>query len=271
MSLASDQASSFDSNGVRIRYVTRGKGEPVILLHGFTFGMQAHWIASGWLEALSHDYRVIALDLRGHGQSGKPHDPQSYGVEMVNDVLRLMDHLKLAHAHVVGYSLGGILALKLTEVAPARLFSVVVGGAGAVRDGDAQHQAFRQAADMFDSVGPGQLISDRFWPDKSRRPPLEIQQVVDSNDAAALAAVARGMLTIKTTEDALRSNRVPILAVFGEHDPIKATGAAMEGVARNFRMLTLPGLDHNSLAPSEEFKRAIREFISQRGGTVRSE
>ena len=57
------------------------------------------------IDALKKDYKVIALDLRGCGGSGKPHDPKAYGIEMVNDVVRLLDHLKIDKAHIVGYSM----------------------------------------------------------------------------------------------------------------------------------------------------------------------
>ena len=60
------------------------------------------------MEALgTAGYRVIALDCRGHGQSGKPQDPGQYGLEMVRDVVRLLDHLNVERAHVVGYAMGG--------------------------------------------------------------------------------------------------------------------------------------------------------------------
>src|SRR5437899_11802964 len=104
----------FDSNGVKIRYIVEGKGEPVVLIHGFTADIDKNW-RTGFavgpyqngpriIEALSKNYRVIALDNRGHGKSDKPHDVKQYGVEMAEDVLRLLDHLKIKQAHVVGYS-----------------------------------------------------------------------------------------------------------------------------------------------------------------------
>lgn len=86
--------------------------------------------------------------------------------------------------------------------------------------------------------------------------------MVDRNDPAALAALSRGMLHVSVTEDALRSARVPILAVFGENDPIQASGAAMQGVAKNFSMRVVPGLDHHTLAGSAEFRSALRRFLS---------
>ena len=256
-----EHAGYFNSGGVKIRYVMRGQGEPVIMLHGFIFSAKSNWIEGGVFEALSQDYRVVALDLRGHGESGKPHDAGSYGLKMINDVLRLMDHLKIERAHMIGYSLGGILALKLIEVAPERLLSLVLGGAGWVRDGD---QRWRALAEMLASVKPGESLSSHFWPNERERPPREVRQIVDSNDPVALAALSRGMPNVTVTEGVLRSNRVPILGVFGEHDPRQVEGASMKGVAGNFAMRVIPGLDHNTLAGSEEFKSAIREFISKR-------
>ena len=185
-----DQAGYVDSGGVKIRYVMRGQGEPVILLHGFIFSAKSNWIDGGVFEALSQDYRVVALDLRGHGESGKPHDARSYGLEMINDVLRLMDHLKIERAHLIGYSLGGILALKLIEVAPERLLSLVLGGAGWVREGDHRWTAL---AEMLEKIKPGESMSPHFWPKESERPPREVQQIVDNNDPVALAALSRGM------------------------------------------------------------------------------
>src|SRR6266542_760882 len=93
--------ASFDSNGVQIRYVDKGRGAPVVLLHGFTGSYARHWEAPGVIAALqAAGYRVIAMDCRGHGQSGKPTEPSQYGLEMVQDVLRLLDHLHVERAHV---------------------------------------------------------------------------------------------------------------------------------------------------------------------------
>jgi len=83
--------TTFDSNGVPIHYVASGSGEPVVLIHGFSADL------SMWDSVrvrLASDHRVIAMDCRGHGRSGKPHEPGAYGIEMVNDVTRLLDHLE---------------------------------------------------------------------------------------------------------------------------------------------------------------------------------
>src|SRR5262245_42949024 len=103
----------FNSSGVQIRYVDQGSGEPVLLIHGYTLSIETNWIEPRIFQSLAKDHRVIAFDLRGHGKSGKPYDPTSYGREMEQDAIRLLDHLGIRRAHVVGYSLGAIITAKL--------------------------------------------------------------------------------------------------------------------------------------------------------------
>src|SRR5260370_26191796 len=120
----------FDSRGVKIHYTIHGKGEPVLLIHGFTVTYAIQWVYPGIASALTKNYQVIGFDCRGHGQSGKPHDAKMYGTEMVEDAVRLLDHLKIKKAHLVGYSMGGFIALKLAATHPDRVLSVTTGGAG---------------------------------------------------------------------------------------------------------------------------------------------
>ena len=84
----------FDSAGVKIHYTMEGKGEPVLLIHGFSQSIQM-WTSTGIIKELSDNFQVIALDNRGHGQSGKPHDTNSYGKNLIDDSIRLLDHLKI--------------------------------------------------------------------------------------------------------------------------------------------------------------------------------
>ena len=121
----SAQDQFFDSNGVRIRYVDQGAGQPAVLLHGFGGSLESGWVETGVLPNLARDYPVIALDYRGHGQSDKPHDPKSYGRHMGQDVVRLLDNLNIARAHIVGHSLGAGITATLLErrfvLAPGRV------------------------------------------------------------------------------------------------------------------------------------------------------
>ncbi len=125
---------SFDSSGVRIRYVDKGTGHPIVLLHGKGNNLDAAWIRTGVLANLAKDHRVIAMDLRGHGKSGKPHDPEAYGEEMGRDVVRLLDHLQIRRAHILGYSMGGGVNAKLLTTHPDRYFTAILGGSSGRRN-----------------------------------------------------------------------------------------------------------------------------------------
>lgn len=100
---------SFDSGGVPISYIDRGGGQPVLLLHGFTRSFK-DWEAGLIPQLLADGFRVIAYDSRGHGASGKPDAPEQYGQEDVNDAIRLLDHLGIDNAHIVGYSRAASIA-----------------------------------------------------------------------------------------------------------------------------------------------------------------
>jgi poly(3-hydroxyalkanoate) synthetase len=101
---------TFDSNGVKINYSVKGKGEPVILIHGWLSSGWINWDLPGTTSLLAKDHRVIWLDMPAHGRSDKPTKDEAYGPELVEHVIRLMDHLKIKKAHIVGYSMGGIMA-----------------------------------------------------------------------------------------------------------------------------------------------------------------
>jgi pimeloyl-ACP methyl ester carboxylesterase len=117
----------FNSNGVDIRYVEGAPGaDPVILLHDRGSSIEEQWIDTKVLPTLEHPeiFRVIALDLRGHGKSGKA----KLDVEAARDVVRLMDHLKIPRAHIVGYGLGANIAAYLAVAHPDRLITMVLAG-----------------------------------------------------------------------------------------------------------------------------------------------
>jgi pimeloyl-ACP methyl ester carboxylesterase len=116
----------FDSAGVRIHYTVEGNGEAVVLIHGMAFDLAMNWEAPGIVKGLADRYRVVALDVRGHGRSGKPHEPKMYGHHLVADVIRLLDHLKIEKAHIVGCSMGGRIAGALLTEHPERVRTVLL-------------------------------------------------------------------------------------------------------------------------------------------------
>ena len=100
--------NSFSSNGIEIAYIDEGAGAPVLLIHGFASNVVTNWVDPGWVRTLVRaGYRVVAFDNRGHGRSEKLYDEAVYGAElMAEDARRLLDHLDIARADVMGYSMG---------------------------------------------------------------------------------------------------------------------------------------------------------------------
>jgi pimeloyl-ACP methyl ester carboxylesterase len=118
-----------NSQDVRIHYQVESAGPPLVLLHGFSDSLES-WYEQGYVEALKPDYQVILLDARGHGASGKPHDPGAYDMSRhVADILAVLDALQVPTAHFWGYSMGGQVGFGLAQHAPKRFASLIIGGA----------------------------------------------------------------------------------------------------------------------------------------------
>src|SRR6187399_2584434 len=128
--LVAAQDHYFDAGGVKIRYIDRGKGAPIVLLHGGTSSLDS-WVTWGVVANLEKDFRVIAFDARGHGKSDKPREATAYGRQQALDVPRLLDHLNIKQAHIVGFSLGSSTVAQLLTLHPERFLTATqVAGAG---------------------------------------------------------------------------------------------------------------------------------------------
>jgi pimeloyl-ACP methyl ester carboxylesterase len=260
----------FDADGVKIRYTDQGQGEPVVLVHGFGVNLEMQWGGDlpGIIKALSKDHRVIALDVRGHGKSGKPHDPRKYGAEMAEDVVRLLDHLKLKKAHVVGYSMGAMITARLLVAHPDRLLTATLGGAGPARQGDPERARFvERIADSLEQgkeIGP--LIEALTPAGKPKPSPEQIESInkffTERNDTKALAAVARGWKGLEVSDKELQANRVPVLALIGKDDPLKKGVDEVQGRLARLKVVVVPG-DHITAFAQPEFLRALRAFLDE--------
>jgi pimeloyl-ACP methyl ester carboxylesterase len=254
----------FDSDGVKIHYVVEGQGEPVLLIHGFAANANMNWIVPGVLPALAKEFRVIAIDNRGHGKSDKPHDPKQYGQHMVDDSLRLLDYLKIDRAHVVGYSMGGGILLKLLTTHPERLRSAVICASGwsPPSSDDRRLDDFAQAIEQ----GKGfRLLLDRLTPPDQPRPTEEqvkfFEGLVAGNDLKALAAVIRGMKGAAVPEEKLKEVRTPTLAVVGALDTAKKGAETLKEHVPGIKLVIIDGANHFNAALRPELRNAIRDFI----------
>jgi pimeloyl-ACP methyl ester carboxylesterase len=258
---------SFDSGGTQIHYVVQGKedGEPVLLIHGFTLNGEAQW--GPVLKALVKDYKVIAMDCRGHGGSEKPHDPAKYGLEMARDAVRLLDHLKIDKAHVVGYSMGANITLQVAARYPERVRTATLGGAGLPQPG--REKMMESLADSLEQGKGLKPLILALTPKDQPRPTEEQIKAIDAlllarNDPKALAAVLRGNVNDKDlalSEDKVKGIKVPMLALIGADDPLRAGVDELKKQLPAVKAVVIEKANHMTAFRREEFVRGLKEFL----------
>ncbi len=244
---------TFSSDGVDIAYIDEGSGEPVLLIHGFASNVATNWIDTGWVETLTRaGFRVIGYDNRGHGQSAKLYELEAYGAPlMAEDARRLLDHLGIERAHVLGYSMGARIAAFLAIAHPARVASLIFGGLGLnmVRGiagtGPVAHAL---EADSIDEVTNPTARTFRAFAEQTK------------SDLKALAACIRSSRA-PITAQALGQLRCPVLVVVGERDVIGGSPAGLAELIPGARAVQLPGRDHMKAVGDKGFKQAVLEFL----------
>ncbi len=257
----------FDSAGVKIRYVVEGEGEPVVLLHGYTNSIESGWVTRGVLPELAKNFRVIALDARGHGKSGKPHDRKDYGPEMGRDIIRLLDHLGIQRAHIVGYSMGAHIVAQLATTTPERFLTMTLGGAAGRRgwSADDQRRVDIESKEMDEGMLRSQIL--RLWPKDQPAPSdEEVRRRSEINlkgqDPRALAAVRRSNADQVVTDAQLAAIRLPILGIVGTADPYIKDFRELAALMPQLRVVTIEGASHGSAPGRPEFVRALIEFLA---------
>jgi len=242
-----------------VHYVSFGRGHPIVLVHGWGTDGRGNWIDTGWVTALEPYRRVIVMDCRGHGRSGKPLTQRSYGYRaMSEDVLWVMDDLGVDSADLFGYSMGAFMAIALLGHQPDRFTSVVMGGIGDETDESAA--ACRVIADALraDDVSKiGDPVGRAY------------RAFVDANptsDREALALAALQMWPeghpLEVGGAGLRAGGVPVLIVNGGNDhPYVDSAHRLAAAIPGAKLVTIPDTDHLSVVTDPRFKTAVVEFL----------
>jgi pimeloyl-ACP methyl ester carboxylesterase len=261
----------FNSNGVQIRYVEQGSGSPVVMLHGYTGTLDRHFVGSGLFAAVAKDHRAIAMDLRAHGKSGKPHDPKAYGDELAQDVVRLLDHLKIPRAHIVGYSLGAMIAGRLVTTNSDRLTSVAFIGRGPIREMTLAYEKFvEDSIREMDSDLPFRSLAVAVQPVGTPLPPDDelrklVAPLVAVNDVKAFAAMWRGGAFLIASDSALKAAPFPMIEIVGTLDANVADVEPLRTAHPQIKTLVLEGATHGgaqSVLVRAETLAALRDLWS---------
>jgi pimeloyl-ACP methyl ester carboxylesterase len=229
---------------------------------GFAFG------GPGVITNLARDHRVLAIDLRGHGGSDKPHTPAAYGAEMGRDVIRLLDHLGIPRAHLVGYSLGGMIAGYLVTTAPNRFATVTFLAGAPMRTSTASDSAlFESLAVELEGPTPFKSLLVRLTPPGSPPPTdsairVGSQSMAARNDVLALAALNRGMPGLLVTDAQVAAVRTPVQGIVGTADVNIDGLRALKTVMPALGIIAVDGVTHPGIVGRAELVDAVRAFVA---------
>jgi pimeloyl-ACP methyl ester carboxylesterase len=250
----------FDSHGVRIAYIDvppeAGHGDPILLIHGFASNHAVNWVNTLWVTTLTRaGFRVVAFDNRGHGRSEKLHRPEDYDSSiMAGDAARLLDHLGIGRADVMGYSMGARIAAHLAIIDPRRIRSLLLGGLG-IR--------------LVHGVGLPLNIADAMEApslDELEDPTQRMFRAFaeqTKSDLKALAACIRGSRQT-LSEDEVAGITAPTLVAVGTVDTVAGPARELAALMPNAQALDIPGRDHNLAVGDKVHKQGVLAFLAER-------
>ena len=246
----------FSHGSVQLAYLDEGEGEPIVLVHGFASSKEVNWVQPGWVSTLTGaGRRVIALDNRGHGESSKLYDPADYHTDrMAEDARALLDHLQIARADVMGYSMGARITAFLARNHPGRVRSAILGGLGMhLVDGVGLPESIAQAleAPSLADVTDPQGRTFRAFAEQTM------------SDRRALAACIRGSRQVMSREDAA-DIKAPVLIAVGGKDTIAGSADALAALIPGAQALIIPGRDHMLAVGDKVYKAGVLKFLQER-------
>jgi pimeloyl-ACP methyl ester carboxylesterase len=247
---------TFDSDGVRLAFIDEGEGEPIVLIHGFASSVRYNWVEPGWVKVLTgNGFRVIAIDNRGHGESAKLYDPALYTAPlMAEDARRLMDHLAVPRADVMGYSMGARITAFLALAYPDRVRSAIFGGLGGnmirpmAGTGPIAHAL---EAASIDEVKNATARTFRAFAERT------------GSDLKALAACIRGSRE-PITREMVASLTCPVLVATGTEDVIGGAAEDLAALIPGAEALPIPRRDHMLAVGDRVYKEGALAFLRRR-------
>jgi len=264
----------FDSDGLQIHYYEQGEGTPLVVLHGGA-GDAAFWAQDVGPDFIGYDfqgalvaagYRVLAIDLRGYGKSDKPHDPSAYGFAMSRDVARLLDHLNIEKAHVMGYAQGGLVVNWMRREFQTRMLTATMCSGGLLPKDSFWVIHADEFADAMAQLDMTPIVREMTPPGQPVPSREEVQSLYadmfEQIDMQALSAMVRAQ-AIPDSPDELASNTVPTLLFIGEHDHNRRDVEVMAKHMSSMKMIILDDAGHQQAVRHAMFLAELLKFIGK--------
>jgi pimeloyl-ACP methyl ester carboxylesterase len=244
-------------DGVELAYERQGEGPAIVLVHGFGSSRVQNWRSTGWYGGLTAaGFCIVAMDCRGHGESGKPHDEAFYGHDrMAEDVLAVMQACDLSDALILGYSMGGFIGLRLLASHPKRVRKLAIAGVGETYLED-RITAPGARAGLADAL----LTPDKESITDPRAKMFRAFADQPGKDRLALAACMRAMSPHLPLETLSQLQR-PVLVVDGSEDDTAGRPEPLAAVIAGARAATIAGRNHNSAVGDKHTRQAVIDFF----------
>lgn len=253
-------------DGVELYCEIAGEGEPLLLIHGLG-SCGEDW--GPQIEHFRQDYRVITFDLRGHGHSSKPHD--GYSIErFAQDTAALLDALETGPVHVMGISLGGMVAFQLAVDAPKLVKSMTIVNSGP----EVPARTFKQRIPLYvrllylHTLGlrkMAKMIAKRLFPEPGQGALRSgfIERIAGNEKRVYLASL-RGIFAGWGVAGRLGDIRCPVLFITADQDysPVELKQTYVDRLP-NARMVVIPDSRHAlPMEKPHEFNRALADFLA---------
>ncbi|NVM02811.1 MAG: alpha/beta hydrolase [Candidatus Helarchaeota archaeon] len=260
----------FDNEGIKIYYEIEGSGPDLFMIHGFAANIDFNWRVTNWIKVLKNENRLILIDCRGHGKSDKPTDPAQYGSKMMEDVIKLMDHLSIRKSNFFGYSMGARITLGLLIREQERMNSAILGGYGLNLPSKASKQSyFKPGSGAKVIINALKAESLDQIEDAIAR---EFRKFAESTggNLNALAAIMESSFQDLEEEFSTRSKirkafkkvKVPVMTVLGSNDFLIQNKTLISNLIPRSCHFQIQGRDHLTVVPDRKFHMVVKAFLN---------
>jgi pimeloyl-ACP methyl ester carboxylesterase len=255
------------TRSTEVSFYDEGHGDPIVLIHGFA-GSKQYW--EKIIPQLMNEYRVIALDLPGHGESEMVKD--RYSIEdMASTVKELLDQLGLEKVTLFGHSLGGYITLAFAELYPHYLKGFSLVHSTANPDSDEAKEARENNAKKIQEEGAGPFIEGLslklFSPENTEVNAKEIEETVKIGMMTKVEGLVSALMAMKDRPErnkVLEETKLPVLLIAGEQDQIIPPEKTFTVSKQNIEKRVIQNAGHMSMYEQpEELVKVMKDFLAK--------